>query len=103
MQNETINQQLTNEDLSYFSEFLKSYNSQLFSGANYLLSPQLLNLNLKDINMGGITLSESEIRKMVLNPHRYEQELRKLSLHFYETVSIYKRQIQFESNVLDFD
>ena len=103
MQNETINQQLTKEDLSYFSEFLKSYNSQLFSGANYLLSPQLLNLNLKDINMGGITLSESEIRKMVLNPHRYEQELRKLSLHFYETVSIYKRQIQFESNVLDFD
>lgn len=53
--------------------------------------------------MGGIDLSTSQIQKMVMAPHNFEQELRKLSYMFYNYISIYRRQIEFRSTVLDFD
>lgn len=96
-------QELIKDDVSYCTEFLKSYNSQSYSGQNYLLSPQLLNETLKNINMDGYNFSTDQIRKMVMSPHNFEQELRKLSYFYYQYISIYKRNIEFKSNVLDFD
>lgn len=96
-------QELINNDISYCSEFIKAYNSQSYSGQNYLLSPQLLNATLKNINMDGYDFSTDQIRKMVMSPHNFEQELRKLSYFYYHYISIYKRNIEYKSNVLDFD
>lgn len=97
------NSNLIHEDISYCTEFLNAYRSQMFSGENYFLSPQILNTTLKSINMDGIDLSTDDIRKMVMAPHHFEQSLRKLSYHFYNTVSIYKRNIDFKASLLDFD
>ena len=106
-ENETVisenSQQLINNDISYCSEFLKAYNTQAYSGQNYLLSPQLLNATLKNVNMDGYNFSTSQIRKMVMSPHNFEQELRKLSYYYYNAISIYKRNIEYKSSVLDFD
>ena len=96
-------QQLINNDISYCSDFLKAYNSQSFSGQNYLLSPQLLNATLKNVNMDGYNFSTDQIRKMVMSPHNFEQELRKLSYHYFNYIAIYKRNIEYKSTVLDFD
>ncbi len=97
------NASLINNDLSYCTSFLNAYRAQMFSGENYFLSPQILNATLKNINMDGIDLSTEQIREMVMAPHRFEQVLRKLSYHFYNSVSIYKRNIDFKSILLDFD
>lgn len=53
--------------------------------------------------MDGIDLSTEQIRKMVMAPHHYEQELRKLSYLYYNSIAIYKRNIDFKSITLDFD
>lgn len=53
--------------------------------------------------MDGFNLSTEEIRKMVMSPHNFEQELRKLSYFYYNYISIYKRNIEYKSNILDFD
>lgn len=89
--------------LSYYNEFIKAYNEQRYSGENYLLSPQLLNSVLKDINMNGERFSIEDIKTMVMAPQRFEQELRRLSYFLYNHVSIYKRGIEYKANVLDFD
>lgn len=94
---------LINGDLSYCTSFLNAYRAQMFSGENYFLSPQILNTTLKSINMDGIDLSTEHIRQMVMAPHHFESSLRKLSYHFYNTVSIYKRNIDFKASLLDFD
>ena len=87
-------QQLINNDISYCTEFLKAYNLQAYSGQNFLLSPQLLNTTLKSVNMDGYHFSTDEIRKMVMSPHNFEQELRKLSYYYYNYISIYRRNIE---------
>lgn len=94
---------VANSALSYYSEFLKAFNSQSLSGQNFLLSPQLLNATLKNINMDGHNFSTEQIRKMVMAPHQFEQELRKLSYFYYNYISIYKRNIEYKASVLDFD
>lgn len=88
---------------SYFSEYTQAYIKQAQSGYNLLLSPQLLNTALKNINMDGQSFSYDEIEKMVMNPHNFESELRRLSLYYYRTVSIYKQLINYQKILLDFD
>lgn len=96
-------QQLISDDLSYCTEFLKAYNTQSYSGQNYMLSPHLLNSTLKSLNMDGYNFSTEQIRKMVMSPHNFEQELRKLSYFYYNAISIYRRTIEYRSILLDFD
>lgn len=96
-------QQLIGNDLSYCTEFLKAYNAQSYSGQNYMLSPHLLNSTLKSLNMDGYDFSTEQIRKMIMSPHNFEQELRKLSYFYYNAVSIYRRTIEYRSILLDFD
>lgn len=91
------------EDISYCNEFLKAYNTQSYSGQNYMLSPHLLNSTLKSLNMDGYDFSTDQIRKMVMSPHNFEQELRKLSYFYYNAISIYRRTIEYKSILLDFD
>ena len=90
-------------NISYFSDFIKSYNTFAYQGNNLLLTPQLLNQSLKSLNMEGRKIEYEELKRMVMSPHLFEQELRKLSFHLYNTISIYKRNIDFRSSVLDFD
>lgn len=96
-------QQFIQEDISYCTEFLKAYNTQSYSGQNYMLSPHLLNSTLKSLNMDGYDFSIEQIRKMVMSPHNFEQELRKLSYFYYNAISIYRRTIEYKSILLDFD
>lgn len=93
---------LTAKDVSYCIDFLNAYNA-MSNTDKYFLSPQLLNDSLKNINMEGRPYPTEEIRKMVLAPHKFEQELRKLSYFYYNYISIYKRYIDFKASVLDFD
>ena len=92
-----------NDDVSYCSSFLQAYQTQMRSGENYMLSPQLLNFTLKDVNMGGAAFTREEIKRMVMAPHNFEQELRKLSYYYFNSISIYKRNIEFRKSILDFD
>ena len=92
-----------NDDVSYCSSFLQAYQTQMRSGENYMLSPQLLNFTLKDVNMGGAEFSREDIKRMVMAPHNFEQELRKLSYYYFNSISIYKRNIEFRKSILDFD
>ena len=68
-----------------------------------MLSPHLLNSTLKSLNMDGYNFSTEQIRKMVMSPHNFEQELRKLSYFYYNAISIYRRAIEYRSILLDFD
>lgn len=94
---------LDEQTISYFSEYIKSFNHQAMSNQSFFLSPQLLNESLKNINMDGQLFSREDIKRMILAPHRFEQELRKLSYHFYHSISIYKQFVNFESSILTFD
>lgn len=96
-------QRLIAEDFSYCTEFLKAYNTQSCSSQNYMLSPHLLNSTLKSLNMDGYNFSTEQIRKMIMSPHNFEQELRKLSYFYYNAISIYRRTIEYKSVMLDFD
>lgn len=100
--NSSNNPSVTNNEVSYCNDFLKAYNSQLGS-SGYFISPQLLNFNLKGVNMEGAVFSQEEIERMIMAPHHYEQELRRLSYVFYNTISIYRRNIDFQKVIPDFD
>lgn len=91
------------ETTSYFSDYIQAYNSQSLFGNNYLLSPIILNTTLKNKNMNSNVLSTDEIRAMVMRPHLYEHELRRLSLHMYRSISVYKQLINYQSSLLDFN
>ena len=93
----------TDYETSYFSEFVKAFNSQNFYGNTYMLSPQMLNTNLKDINMISSCFSPEQIRRMVMQPHNYEEELRKLSFYNFNTIGVYKQIINLWSKMLTFD
>ena len=81
-------------DSIYFQEFAKAYNKVIKTSGglfgNVFTTPQLLNTALKDVNMGGQNISIEHVRQMIAQPHLYEQSLRKLSFHLYNTVEMYK-------------
>lgn len=93
----------TNNETSYFSEYIKAFNAQHFYGNTYMLSPQMLNTNLKEINMISSSFSPEQIRRMVMQPHNFEEELRKLSFFNFNTIGIYKQIINLWSKMLVFD
>lgn len=68
-----------------------------------MLSPQMLNTNLKDLNMLSSAFTPSEIKEMVMRPHDFEDKLRKLSLFNFNTIGIYKQMINLWSKMLTFD
>lgn len=68
-----------------------------------MLSPQMLNASLKDVNMFSSSFSTEQIRRMVMQPHEYEEELRKLSFFNFNTVGLYKQIINLWSKMLTFD
>lgn len=90
-------------ETSYFAEYVKAFNSQNLYGNTYMLSPQMLNSNLKDLNMISSNFSPAQIRKMVMQPHSFEDELRKLSFYNFNTIGIYKQIINLWSKMLTFD
>jgi hypothetical protein len=68
-----------------------------------MLSPQMLNTNLKDLNMLSSSFTPEQIRRMVLQPHNYEERLRQLSFFDFNTIGIYKQIINLWSKMLTFD
>lgn len=92
---------------AYFQEFAKAYNNVIKTSGglfgNVFTTPQLLNTALKDVNMGGESISIEHVRQMIAQPHLYEQSLRRLSFHLYNTVEMYKQIIRLWSNMLEFD
>ncbi|MDR2277363.1 MAG: hypothetical protein LBE23_05850 [Vagococcus sp.] len=93
----------SNYETSYFSDYAKAFNSQKYTGNMYMLSPQLLNSGLKDMNMLSSVFNTDQIKRMVMQPHEYEQELRKLSFYDFNTIGIYKQIINLWSKLLTFD
>ena len=93
----------TDLETSYFAEYVKAYNSQNFYGNTYMLSPQMLNANLKDLNMISSAFTPEQIRRMVMQPHHFEDELRKLSFYNFNTIGIYRQIINLWSKMLTFD
>lgn len=100
-QNNQSNQ--TQTDLSYFSEYIKAFNSQSYGSGMFMMSPQMLNSSIKDLNMISSNFSTEQITKMVMQPHNYEQELRRLSLFYFNSISLYQQTIKLWSNMLEFD
>lgn len=94
---------ITDREKSYCNDFLQSYKATTYSGQHLLLSPQILNNILKGRNMESQLFTTDEIKKMIMSPHRFENELRKLALHFYNSIPIYKQLIKLNSSILDFD
>lgn len=88
---------------TYFQEFIKGYNSEAYNNPSIFMSPQILNSTLKDINMGSEKISKKRLERMVMSPHFFEQDLRKISYHLYKTVSLYQQVIKLWSNMLEFD
>lgn len=93
----------TDYETSYFADYVKAFNSQSMSGVSYMLSPQMLNTNLKDINMISSNFTTDQIQKMVMQPHNFEDQLRKLSYYNFNTIGIYKQIINLWSKMLSFD
>jgi len=91
------------DELSYFSEFIKAYNAQAYGQNSFMLAPQMLNTSIKDLNMQTSNLDAKQVKRMVMQPHNFEQELRKLSLKFYQTISLYGQAIKIMANMLEFD
>lgn len=91
------------KEISYFADYVKAFNAQTYSGQSYMLSPQMLNSSMKDINMLSSNFTTDQINRMVMQPHMYEQELRKLSLYYFQTISLYQQTIKLWSNMLEFD
>lgn len=99
--NNQINE--NNPELSYFAEYVKAFNSQSYGSGMFMMSPQMLNSSIKDLNMISSNFSTEQITKMVMQPHNYEQELRKLSLFYFNSISLYQQTIKLWSNMLVFD
>jgi hypothetical protein len=97
------NNEQEQKDLSYFSEYIQAFNAQSYGSGMFMLSPQMLNSSIKDINMLSSNFTTEQIRRMVMQPHMYEQELRKLSLFYFQTISLYQQTIKLWSNMLEFD
>lgn len=97
------NNEQEQKDLSYFSEYIQAFNAQSYGSGMFMLSPQMLNSSIKDINMMSSNFTTDQIRRMVMQPHMYEQELRKLSLFYFQTISLYQQTIKLWSNMLEFD
>jgi hypothetical protein len=91
------------KELSYFSDYIKAFNSQSYGSGMFMLTPQMLNSSIKDMNMLSANFSTDQIKRMVMQPHMYEQELRKLSLFYFQTISLYQQTIKLWSNMLEFD
>ena len=87
-------------DNSYFNEYQASYSGQMYKT---FLTPQLLNDNIKNINMNSTRYSSKKVAEMVAQPKYYENELRKLSFNFYNNISMYKKLILLWSKMLTFD
>lgn len=88
---------------SYVASYIKAFNAQSYSGNTYMLSPQFLNTNLKDLNMMSSDFSTEKIRKMIMRPHDYEDALRRLSFHYFNSVGIYRQSMNLYSKMLSFD
>ena len=94
--------EVTQEQMSYFQSYIQAFNNQSIYGS-YLLSPQLLNDTLKSVNMNTSKLSPEQVEKMVLAPHNFEQELRKLSLHYYNSIGLYVgEKVELEDGSSDY-
>ena len=83
-----------------YKDLEQGFNSNHF---HLFTTPQLLNTKLKEINMNGTLYDVDKIKKMVLAPHNYEQELRKLSYSFKNEIMSYSNVIDLWSSMLTFD
>lgn len=90
-------------DNSSGGDYMDAYLDGLKSGGFYFLNPQILNDAQKGINaFDGLSITYDDVAQMVMSPHRFEGQLRKLSYAFYHTVSIYRQLIDFRSALLDY-
>lgn len=65
------------------------YDSMNSNYGNFFLSPQLLNNTLKTKNMLGVDISDSDLEKLIMNPHNFEDKLRKIVTTMYRQVPLY--------------
>ncbi len=90
------------EEINFATQFINNLQNQNYNYNPYL-NPFLANQHLKDLNMNPSEQSKKDIHKMINNPQRNEQSLRRLSQHLYFTQMYYKRMIHYLADILTFD
>ncbi|MBU5332092.1 hypothetical protein KQI61_07760 [Anaerocolumna aminovalerica] len=88
-------------EINYFNDYMSASSSPSFH--QYMFSPMMLNLALKELNMNTAELSLEQLEKMIKRPHENEQTLRKFAMHLYDTTTLFKRMCHMWADILTFD
>lgn len=67
------------------------------------LSPAMINSRMKDLNLNPKQATEALLAKAMENPKENEEQLRQFSQNFELSSMVYKRMLQYLSNMLAFD
>lgn len=70
---------------------------------NAIMTPELINARMRDINLNPMGASQDLLDKAMANPREYEKDLQKFSQSFELTSMVYKRLISYLANMLSFD
>jgi hypothetical protein len=88
-------------DSNYVKDYASAMSSQNMYGS--LFNPMILNEVLKNINMTPSAQTRTNLLKMVHDPRRFEQGLRRFAQYLYNVQMPFKRLIHYYANMLSFD
>jgi len=90
---------LTEQDVWDVISFARNYAG--YGGP--LMSPDMINQSLKDLNLNPMAATETTLLKAMADPKSHEKQLREMSQSFELTSMVYKRLISYLTNMLSFD
>lgn len=83
-------------DVVEFARYLNGY-------SNMMLTPDLINSRMKQINLNPIAATEALLTAAMKDPKGHEEELQAFSQNFELVSMVYKRLISYSANMLSFD
>lgn len=83
-------------DVVEFARYLNGY-------SNMMLTPDLINSRMKQINLNPIAATEALLTAAMKDPKNHEEELQAFSQSFELVSMVYKRLISYSANMLSFD
>lgn len=83
-------------DVVEFARYLNGY-------SNMMLTPDLINSRMKQINLNPIAATEALLTVAMKDPKGHEEELQAFSQNFELVSMVYKRLISYSANMLSFD
>ena len=105
-QNEEIQEEqddellISEENVKYVLEYAQSLSGQI---GQQFLSPSMINARMQDTTLNPSQATEAELVKALKTPKNSERQLQEFSQDFEIQSQVYKKLIEYQSNILAFD